>query len=318
MTTQKQLTDIKETAAFFMAADNYLIVTHKNPDGDTIGSAAALCSALRRAGKTAYLFPNPQVTEKYMPYVQVFLAPEGFCAETMVAVDIADKDMVPKGFSWDFDICVDHHPTNPFYAKQNCVDRSAAACGMIILELIESMSGTVTKEEADLLYIAVSTDTGCFRYSNADSRCFLSAAKLLEYGADNTQLNKKFFMEFSRARVMLESLIYSGMSFHNSGKTAVAMVTKEIMEKSGATQNDCDDLANLPGRIEGVAVGITIKETDDGKSKISVRTGENVSASDICVRFGGGGHIRASGCFIDAAPSEAQQQILAVVDEVLS
>ena len=303
---------------WLLAHDNFLILTHKNPDGDTLCSAAALCSALQRAGKSAYLFPNSQATEKMKQYTDTWIADADYGYECTVSVDVASPDMLLHGFQGDVDCCIDHHPTNTSFGKVNLICPEKSACGEIILTVIENIHQHLTKEEANLLYIALSTDTGCFQYSNTNAATLSAAAKLLRYGADNAALNLTFFRKVSRARILLEGRIFSSLYFHKDGRVVVATVTRKMMQECGATEDDCDDLASLPGRIEGADVGITIREKEDGYSKISVRTSAAVSAVEICTFFGGGGHAMAAGCTIEADPQKARELLLAVADEVCS
>lgn len=305
----------KACVKLLLQQDNILILTHKNPDGDAAGSAGALCAALRRAGKTAYLFPNTQLSEKLKYYVGKFFAPEGFNADFVVSVDVASENMFARSFEGKVDLCLDHHPSNSRYANEFIVKGEKASCGEIILELILDMHHSVTKEEATLLYIAVSTDTGCFRYANTTAATFKAGAKLLELGADRDEVNLKFFRQVSPARIKLEGLINSGMSFHRDGKIAVAIVSKAMMAEAGATEEDTDDLANLPGRAEGNELSILIKEVDDG-SKVSLRSNRRINSSDICAVFGGGGHAMAAGCMINSSPEKAKEMLLAVIDEL--
>ena len=309
MTTQ-------ECSQLLLSKNNILIITHTNPDGDTLCSAAALCSALRRAGKRANLFRNPAVTTKYMPHVEKYFAPKSFKSKYIVSVDVATEKMFAEGFDGAIDLCIDHHPTNSHYAKKELVCPDKAACGEIVLAVIKEMCGGITQEEADLLYIAVTTDTGCFQYLNTNAATFRAAAELLEYGADTGMVNVKFFRKASRARLKLEGMIYSTMGFYRDGKISVAIITKEMLRQAGAGEEDCDDLAGLAGRAEGASVNITIRERDNGSSKVSVRTGRDVSSSDICAVFGGGGHAMAAGCTIDCPPEKARDMLLAVIDEV--
>lgn len=306
----------KECASALLSSDEILLITHRNPDGDTLGSAAALCLALRRKGKKAYLFPNPGVTEKYTEYVAALLAPDGCEAKLVVSVDVATPGLFPEGFEGKVDLAIDHHPTNSGFARKSLIWADKASCGEIVLELIKTMCGKPTAQEASLLYMAVSTDTGCFQYSNTNSSCLRSAAELLDYGADNTALNTKLFRKISKARMKLEGKIYESMSFHRGGTVVVATVTQAMLRECGATKNDLDDLAGLAGKAEGGIVSITIRETEEGGSKVSVRSTKDVSSSAICAYFGGGGHAMASGCTIAAAPEKAKELLLAVVDEV--
>lgn len=306
----------QECSQLLLSKNNILIITHTNPDGDTLCSAAALCSALRRAGKRANLFRNPAVTTKYMPHVEKYFAPKSFKSKYIVSVDVATEKMFAEGFDGAIDLCIDHHPTNSHYAKKELVCPDKAACGEIVLAVIKEMCGGITQEEADLLYIAVTTDTGCFQYLNTNAATFRAAAELLEYGADTGMVNVKFFRKASRARLKLEGMIYSTMGFYCDGKISVAIITNEMLRQAGAGEEDCDDLAGLAGRAEGASVNITIRERDNGSSKVSVRTGRDVSSSDICAVFGGGGHAMAAGCTIDCPPEKARDMLLAVIDEV--
>lgn len=306
----------KEFAKCLLGRDGFLILTHKNPDGDTVGSAAALCSALRRKGKTAYLYPNKQISQKLLPFSERFFAPEGYEPDCVVSVDIATEGLFPQGFEGRVELCVDHHPTNSHFAAKELIKAERSACGEIVLDLIKTLCGRPNKEEATLLYIALTTDTGCFQYANVNARSFSSAAELLRYGADNRMVSLVFFRRVTAARIRLEGMIYSSMEYYRDGKLTVATVTNDMLSRSGAGEDDCDDLAGLPGRAESSIVSVTIKETEDGKSKVSVRSNPEVSSSAICAVFGGGGHDMAAGCTISSPPEKAKAMLLEVIDEL--
>ena len=306
----------RECAELLRRKDRILLLTHKNPDGDTMSSAAALCCALRRAGKTAFLFPNPQVMRKLLPYVERYYAEEGFQADFVVSVDVAAESLFCQGFSGWVDLCIDHHPSNSHYAPNELIRAEKSSCGEIVLDLIKSLCGDVTPEEATLLYIALTTDTGCFQYANTATQTLGAGAELLRLGADGYAVTQSFFRKTSIARLKLEGMIYSSMSFYREGKLVVALVTREMMDAAGATEDDCDDLAGLSGRAEGCEINVTIREQADGSSKVSVRSVPGVSSSEICAVFGGGGHEMAAGCTIHAVPEKARDMLLAVIDEV--
>ena len=306
----------KQCAKLLLTHENILIVTHKNPDGDTVASAAALCAALRRGGRTAWLFPNPQIGDKLLSYAGKYFAPEDFVPKYTVAVDVAEAKLLSKTFSGEIDLCIDHHPTNSGYAGETLVKPEKASCAELVLELIQCMNGELTEEEATLLYIGLSTDTGCFQYSNTNAAAFRAAAEMLRCGADNATVNTLFFRKVSRARLMPESMLYSGMRFYRDGKIAVATVTLDMLDKVGASEDDLDDLAGLCGRAEGSVINITIREQRDGSSKISVRSTKEVSSSEICAVFGGGGHAMAAGCTIYGEPEKAREMLLNVIDEL--
>ena len=308
----------EEVAALLQEKDRILLVTHRNPDGDTMGSAAALCSGLRRLGKNAYLFPNSQVIAKLLPYVEPYYAPADFQADYFVSVDVATEKMFALGFAGTIDLAIDHHPSNSHYAPSDCVCGERAACGEIVLEILKALCGNVTKEEADLLYIALSTDCGCFQYGNTDASALRHAAELVEAGAYNARLNQLFFRKVSAARIQLEGLIYNNMSFYRDGKVVVAIVTDEMLREAHATEDDCDDLAGLAGRAECGEVSITIRDYPGGHSKVSVRSGESFDSCALCARFGGGGHKMAAGCNLPVPPLEARELLLRAIDEVLA
>ena len=305
-----------ETAKLFLSKDNFLLLTHKNPDGDTLGSAAALCSALRRAGKTAFLFPNAEMTEKYREFAEPFHAPEGFEPSFTVAVDIASETLLPPSFSGRVDFCIDHHPSNTHYAPKCLIAPGKASCGEIVLQLIKALNGGLTREEADLLYVAVSTDCGCFVYANTKADTLRAAAELLDFGADNHTLNVKLFRKVSRARMKIEGMIYSGMEFHRDGKISVATITQDMLRASGAAEDDLDDISGLAGRAENSLLNITVREKENGESRISLRSAPEVDCCEIAAVFGGGGHAMAAGCTIQAPPEKAKRLLLDVIDEV--
>lgn len=301
---------VNEAALWLQGRDGYLILTHTRPDGDTMGSASALCSALRRAGKRAFLFPNPEVTEKIAPFVSPFFAGKDFAPAHVISVDIASPGLFPKEFQGSVELAVDHHPSNSGFAENTLLDASRAACGEIVLELIEKLCGGITKREADLLYIAISTDTGCFQYANVTENTYLSAARLAKAGADTAGLSRLFFRTFSRAHLALEGAIYSGLRIFHGGQIVAALVTLDMMRAVGATEDDTDDIASLAGKLAGHQVSVTIREYDNGTSRVSLRSGSRVNVSEIARRFGGGGHVMAAGCTINASPEEALALLL--------
>ena len=302
---------IKDCADFLRERDDFLIVTHVRPDGDTLGCAGALCHALRSVGKTAYMYVNPEITEVYYDFVSPYFAPEGYEYSFAVAVDMASRGLDPVGFEKTVHLCIDHHSSNSFYAERTLVMSEYAACGEIVLEIIKDLCGGIDAAAAELLYIAMSTDTGCFCYGNTTSNTMRAAAEVIDAGADNGRLNKHLFRTFSPARVKLEGAIYSSMEFFDGGRVAIATITLEMMEALGAREADCEDIASLTMKISGVQVGITIRQLREDNCKISVRTVRNIAANAICESFGGGGHPAAAGCTMLRGVGEAAELILA-------
>ena len=307
----------RECAKLLKQQDKILLITHRDPDGDTCGSAAALCSALRRLGKEAFLIQNPGYTRKILPYIAPYLAPEDFTPACRVSVDVATERLFPPDFEGNVLLCVDHHETNSHYGENELVRGEKSSCGEIVLELIKSLCGSVTEEEATLLYIAVTTDTGCFQYANTSHQTLAAASELLRLGAKQHEISQVFFRKVSNARLMLEGMIYSGMRFYQEGKLAFAVITQDMIRRSGATKDDFDDLASLAGRSEDSVLNVTIREQEDGSSRVSVRSAPGISSSEICAVFGGGGHDMAAGCNIQAPPEKARELLLSVIEEML-
>lgn len=306
---------VSETVKLLRDNDDYLIITHMRPDGDTMGSAAALCHGLNSIGKRAYVYNNPQFVDN-MPWItEPFLAPEGYEGKFNITVDTADKSLFAKGFLREVNLCIDHHKSNSGYAERTLLNGDKASCGEVIMAVLTELCGGIDKTAADLLYIAVATDTGCFVYGNTKADTLRAASELCEAGASNTALNKLLFRTSSRARLLLEGMIYSSLRFFHDDKTVVGVVTREMLQKSGATENDCSDLAALPGRVEGASISALIKENDDNSCKVSVRTNGTVNASNVCRRFGGGGHDMAAGCSIEKGVEEAVKLLTDAIRE---
>lgn len=307
--------NIMETVRFLRTNDNYLILTHARPDGDTMGSAAALCHILRKLGKTAYVYNNPQFSDNYPWITEPYLAPEDFKERYVISVDIATDDLFPKGFKGVVDYCIDHHPSNTGYATKRLLMPEKASCGEIILSLVKPISVEMDKTIADLLYIAVSTDTGCFVYGNTTADTLRAAAELCDAGASNTILNKVLFRTSTKERIKLEGMVFSSLQFLHDGETVMAVVTLDMLRESGATESDCADLAGLPGRVQGGGVSVLVRENGNESCKISVRTNGLVNANDICKRFGGGGHDMAAGCAISKGVEETVKLLADAIAE---
>ena len=308
---------LNEAAEFLKSGDDYLLLSHVRPDGDTVGSTAALTCALRRLGKTAFMFENTGITEKYLPFAEPCFPPEGFEHKIVISVDTASAGMFPTGWSGNVDLAIDHHPSNTGFAGSTLLRGSSSSCGEIVLDLIGALLGGISKEEADLLYVAVSTDTGCFQYGNTNADTFRAAAALAQAGADISGLNKRLFRTFSKSRLTLEGLIYSTLRSYDGNSINIAVITQDMIRQAGATEDDMDDLASLAGRVAGSKVSATIRETEDGRSKVSLRSGAEVNASDICAVFGGGGHAMAAGCTIPCPPGEAAARLLPLIREAM-
>lgn len=314
--------DYKRAAALLGGWDNILILTHKRPDGDTIGCAVGLCALLRQLGKTAWLLANPDATSLFTPYMEGYVAPGDFAYDKVVAVDIASLGLLTPAAreiadSRGVDLCVDHHPSNEDYAKETCVEADKAACGEIVFKLVEEL-GTLNREIATALYLAVSTDTGCFVYINTTANTHAVAARLLEQDVPMAEINKRHFRTKSMTRLKLESLLMSNMETLEEGKIVLSGISLSEMAELHAREEDAEDIAAFLGQIAGVKVSATIRELPGGECKISLRTDpEYLNATDTCALLGGGGHAAASGCTVPGTVAQAQEAMKAAILKVL-
>jgi phosphoesterase RecJ-like protein len=247
--------------------------------------------------------------------------------ETIVTVDVADLELLGelKNVYTNIDFCIDHHISNKNYAKQTLLDETAAACAEVVWDLICAMDVyAVTPEIAAAVYTGVSTDTGCFRFSNTTGKSHAIAAELMEYNFDVAKINYLMFELKTRARIELERQAYSGIEFFFDGKCAVITLTAAMLK--GIDPADTSNVSVLPKQVEGVEAGIIIKERvpKEGELeseltwKISVRTNMNVDAQVVCAALGGGGHKRAAGCKISGSIEDVKATILEQVKKHLS
>mgnify|MGYP001097911261 FL=1 len=305
-----------QAAAFLTAHDNYLILTHVRPDGDTIGCAAGLCRALRQIGKTAYVLENPQATSLFTPYFSGLTAPEGYTPETVVSTDIAARGLFPENaqaYLERVDLAIDHHPSQEFFARETCLDSKKAACGELVYEIVQQLC-PLTPEIGEALYVAVSTDCGCFVYSNTSPGTHRVAAALMESGFDPYPVNRKFFRTKSFKRLKLEGMLAAGMELLDGGETAIVSLTLEMLAQVGAEERDIDDISAFVGQVEGVRNGITLRELRPGVVKLSLRSDPgDLNASAVCGLLGGGGHAAAAGATVEGGMAAAR---LAVLDAI--
>ena len=310
---------VLEAAELLRRFDHVLILTHVRPDGDTVGCAAALCSALRALGKTAYLLPNPGLTDNTAPYFAPYAAPEGFVPERVVSVDIAARGLFPdnaREYLSRVDLAIDHHPSQEFFAARTCLDAGRAACGELMYDILRLL-GPITADIATPLYVAVSTDCGCFVYGNTTAATHRVAAHLIDCGIPLAQLNKRHFRTKSIRRLRLESAIIAGMQLYDQGTIAVAALTLDMMAAVGADERDAEDIAALVGQLEGVRTSVTIRELAPGRCKISLRTDpDDLNASTVCALMGGGGHAAASGATLDLPVEETRAAVLDAIHQV--
>lgn len=309
--------DLKTAAKFLENNDDFLILTHAHPDGDTLGCGFALCEALKSCGKNAIVRCGDTAPEKYSYMGK--LCEEDIEYENIIAVDVADAKLLGKEFEERFGgrvkLCIDHHGSNRLYAEQTLLDPSAAAACEIILEVIKELGVEVTKSIADCIFTGLSTDSGCFRYSNVTPRTLRMAAEMIESGADHSKINVIMFETKTRTYVALERLALESMKMFLDDRCAFITITRDMFRESGSDESEVDAIAAIPRQIEGVRVGVTMREKPDGTFKVSMRTHEGVDASAICALLGGGGHPRAAGCTVDGDAQNARNLVVSCIEK---
>ncbi len=304
-----------EAAGRPAAADRIGLICHRYPDGDTVGSAYALCLALRRAGKRATVIGGDGIPAKY-GFLTALADTEEFEPAFLCAVDVADVRLMEPDTAARYgdrvDLCIDHHGTNVQYARALLVQPEAAAAAIPMAQVIRTLGIAVDRDIAACLYTALATDTGCFKYSNVTPDALRLAADWMETGIDAAAINRRMFDTKSRAHIALEQMALAGIRYRWGGRCAVMTITREMIARSGADENDMGGFASLPRQIEGVWVGCTLREVDGG-FKISIRTDGGIDAAAIGAQLGGGGHRAAAGCTVNAPADEAAEAIEAAI-----
>ena len=307
--------NVKECATLLKEYDNYLILSHKHPDGDTLGSAFALKRALDLLGKKSMVRCNDQMPCKYS-YLWQNLDNSEIKFDKIIAVDVADKKLLGEDFEKKYGdnvfLCIDHHMTNKEYS-QNLLLEDRAAAAVVIYEVICQLGVEITPEIASCVYTGLATDTGCFMYSNTTPTVHRIAAEVMEKGADYALINRLMFETRTLSYIRLEQMAVASIESHFDGKCAIMTITQEMFNISGSNESECDGIASIPRKIEGVKVGVTIREQTNGKYKVSLRTVEPYDAAKICANFGGGGHNRAAGCEFDCTLENAKKQLLEII-----
>lgn len=301
-----------EVAAFLAANDGYAILTHRRPDGDTLGSAALLCRGLRQLGKAAYILENPEITPKYAPLHKGLTVPSVQDGDVIIAVDTASKGMLPEVFAHLADsiaLRIDHHGTAESFTDWELVEPEAAACGEIVYGVLQQLGAVLDAPMADVLYTAVSTDTGCFRYANTTPNTFRVAADCAAVSKNLFAMNQLYFDTNSLGRLRLQGWMVENAVFLQEGKAVICALPKSVEEELGLSEDDMENISGFPRSIEGVKVAATIREDAPGKVKISVRAVPGCDAAAICAQFGGGGHKGAAGASMEMSIADAVEAL---------
>ena len=287
-----------EAAGFLLAHDNFTILTHRRPDGDTLGSAAALCLGLRKLGKKAWVL-NPTEALDGLGWLLGDITKEATEEnDTIVAVDVAAPNMLPRDFAdltEKVRLRIDHHGSCTPFAPEELVDPESASCAEIICDILTLLGIELDPDIADAVYVGLSTDTGCFRYANTNAHAFLVASVCAKAGADIAGLNLELFETNSLAKLRIQAWIVENVKIFGDGELAIVAIPKAVEERLGVTEEDMGNISSYARTIRGVCLAATLRQGKFGETKISLRAVPGWDASAVCQRFGGGGHPGAAG-----------------------
>ena len=301
-----------EVADYLEKHDHYCILTHRRPDGDTVGSAAGLCLGLRAMDKDAVVLYNPEITPKYAPLMEGLTVKEPREGDLIVAVDVAEDHMLPKAHSYlrnSVDLRIDHHGGNREFTPKSLVDPKSASCAEIIWDILGELDIQMDEKMAEAIYVGTATDTGCFRYANTDVHTFDCAADCAAAGADVFGWNQLLFETHSLAQLRLQGWMAENVKIFSEGKLAVCALPREVEERIGVNEDDMGNLSSFVRSIEGVCMAGLLREAEEG-CKISLRAIPGWDAAAVCAMFGGGGHSGAAGGFIKLPLKEAEKALM--------
>ena len=327
--------DFRRAIELIDKSGSVLLTTHTKPDGDACGCVAALCEVLRALGKKVQALMLTEVPQWYE-----FLFTEkppvlgkGISAEQILQGRLGEFDLIlivdADSYSQlgDFEqylkqnntqygrhhkpvLVIDHHVTSDGVGDVRLVDSSAAATGLIVLDLIKHAGWAVTDRIAEALFVAIATDTGWFQFSNTDSRVYAACAELTDAGAKPTQVYEKLYHNFSHARFRLMLAMLGTVELHFDGRFAVQHILLRDFERTGTTYADTENLINECHRIGTVEASALFVELKDGRIRCSLRSKGGVDVSKIAEKFDGGGHRSAAGAYLPGPLQNAKRLIL--------
>lgn len=305
-------------------AKTIAIFTHENPDGDAIGSSLAVYMILKKMyGKNVdAIIPVVPDTYKFVPCADETIrkAEEGKIYDLAIALDCADIKRLddPTGAfeSAKVTVNVDHHSSNTMFADYNFVNPVAPACAQIVTSICASLGVDINREVGTALLTGIITDTGGLRYDGVTAETYEFVADILKKGVKVSKVYNQAFAAISREKFELKKLATNRIEFLENGKIAYTYITKEDMDACNVTISDLEGIVEIGRDIQGVEVSVFIYEKPDG-FKASLRSNEYVNCADVCLIFGGGGHIKAAGCTLPCSLEEAKERMLTEIKRVI-
>ena len=307
------------------SSNRVLVLSHKDADGDTLGSALAMSHVLLGMGKTVSLRVPPPVPSTYafLPGADLVNAEDGGQPfDLVVAMDASNLerlgevlDEVPPGTPL---VNIDHHVSNTRFGSVNLVTPGASSTAEVAFDLFNDWGVEITTEIATNLYAGVLTDTGGFRHENTTERALEIAAKLVHLGASAADIAERVYKSHKISTMKLTALVLGTMEFDCEDRLVHAQASQELLRRAGADIDETDGLIDMLQSVEGLELAILFKEIDTGLTKISVRSRGAASANLLAAGFGGGGHERAAGAEIQLPLAEATVAVLAKAREMLA
>lgn len=303
-------------------AQTIAIISHINPDGDTVGSSLAIYKALKMYGKTPYIFCDDEITGK----ISVLSGAENYNKESLpkydlsISVDCADMERMGNSiFEYKKGrqkMDIDHHKTNCKYGDINLVEHTAAATAQIVAKLLDEM-GLLNDEIAKLLYSGLVTDSGGFTFSNVTPETMVVASMLLKYDIKAYEICEHFLKKTKLEVFKLKSKVLEKAKFYDENTIGIITFLQKDFDETNTDSSNTDGIINNIINIENIKVAVSISEVGKMNYKVSFRTGEDVDSSRIAMVFGGGGHKNAAGCRISGYYEDVVDKILkAVRDEI--
>ena len=319
--------DFKRAVELINQSGSVLVTTHTKPDGDACGCVVAFCDVLRSEGKAVQPLFLSALPEWYgfLLSEKVPVLGEDMSIEELMQGQLGEFDLIivvdADSFSQlgDFEqylkrndtpvLVIDHHATSDGIGDVQLQDSSAAATGLIIMDLLDHAGWAVTEKMAEALFLAIATDTGWFQFSNTNSRVYAGCARLTDAGAKPTKIYEKLYHNLSHARFELMLAMLSTLELHFDGRFATQHILREDFERTGTTSADTENLINECHRIGSVEASALFVELKDGRFRCSLRSRGGVDVSKIAQKFGGGGHKPAAGTFLPGPLKNAKQLI---------
>ena len=314
---------LEKTKAFIEAHHDFILAAHRSPDGDTLGSCLALRLALRSLGKEADVVCPDSVP----PYLSFLKGSDTVRSElkreyeATIFIDCADHSRTAPlqcGLEHSEAIyCIDHHETNPKKSKDGDWVEDVGATGELIFQLLDALKVPISVEIAECLYTALATDTGNFSYSNTTPQTLRIAAKLLETGINLPELNRRLFRDKPVRKGKLIGLTLNHMELYEKESIAIALISKEMLNACGADEADCEGLIDYLRDMEPVEIACTLRESDEGIIRGSLRSKHGADVSVVAKEFEGGGHYRAAGFNLNCSLEEAREKVLPELEKAI-